>query len=220
MRTKTYHQFCPLAYSLDIIGDRWNLLILRELLFGPRRFTDIQRGLPGIGTNLLSQRLKDLEALNIIAQRRLPPPAAVMVYEMTLYGETLRPVMGAIVKWGLHLMPNAPMQEDFLGVIPMMQALKILYKKDSQLTGVFEFHSFEEVFHIDFEPGSIQPKQGNAPQPDCIIEGDPKAIIMLAAAYLPLDQLLNADMIKIVSGDRALVEEFAGSFNHPEAVDA
>ena len=90
--SKRYDQYCPVAHALGLVGERWALLIVRELLHGPQRYTDLTANLPKIGTNILSSRLKDLEACGILARRRLPPPAASQVYELTEYGEALKPV--------------------------------------------------------------------------------------------------------------------------------
>ena len=91
--SKRYDQYCPVAHALGLVGERWALLIVRELLHGPQRYTDLTASLPKIGTNILSSRLKDLEAGGIVVKRRLPPPAASQVYELTEYGHALKPVV-------------------------------------------------------------------------------------------------------------------------------
>ena len=88
---KRYEQYCPMAHALDLVGDRWALLVVRELMHGPKRYTDLVDHLPGIGTNILAARLRDLEGNGIVARRTLPPPAASKVYELTDYGRELRP---------------------------------------------------------------------------------------------------------------------------------
>ena len=103
---KTYGQFCAVARSLDLVGDRWVLLIVRELLSqGPCRFTDLRDGLPGIATNLLASRLKDMEENGLIARVDAPPPIATGLYQLTERGRGLRPVIEALVEWGLPTMP-------------------------------------------------------------------------------------------------------------------
>ena len=89
MTKRTYQQYCPLAYALDLVGERWTLLIVRELQLGPRRFTDLQRGLPGLGPNLLSQRLQEMEVRGIVTKRPLPPPAKIQAYALTPSGQAL-----------------------------------------------------------------------------------------------------------------------------------
>ena len=97
---KRYDQYCPMAHALDLVGDRWALLVVRELMHGPRRYTDLVEGLPGIGTNILAARLRDLEQADVVARRTLPPPAASKVYELTDYGRELRPAMRELALWG------------------------------------------------------------------------------------------------------------------------
>src|SRR5882724_4734738 len=97
---KTYGEFCSVARSLDVVGDRWALLVVRELLLGPRRFTDLIDGLPGVGTNVLSTRLRDLEAEGIIERTRVPSPTPAVLYELTDEGRDLKPVLDALGRWG------------------------------------------------------------------------------------------------------------------------
>jgi DNA-binding HxlR family transcriptional regulator len=97
---KRYDQYCPVAHALDLIGERWALLVVRELMHGPKRYTDLAANLPGIGTNILASRLRDLEGCGIIAKRTLPPPAASRVYELTDYGRDLKAVMRELALWG------------------------------------------------------------------------------------------------------------------------
>jgi DNA-binding HxlR family transcriptional regulator len=106
MPARSYGQYCPVAKTLELVGERWTLLIVRELLVEPKRFTDLHSALEGIPRNLLSDRLRDLEAHGIVARHELPPPAARTVYELTAAGRELLPVIGALAQWGLaHLPP-------------------------------------------------------------------------------------------------------------------
>jgi len=109
MPARSYGQYCPVAKTLELVGERWTLLIVRELLVGPQRFTDLHAALEGIPRNLLADRLRDLEAHDIVARAELPPPAARSVYELTEAGRALLPVIGALAQWGLaHLPPPEP----------------------------------------------------------------------------------------------------------------
>jgi DNA-binding HxlR family transcriptional regulator len=109
MPARSYGHYCPVAKTLELVGERWTLLIVRELLVGPQRFTDLHAALDGIPRNLLADRLRDLEAHGIIARAELPPPAARSVYEPTDAGRALLPVIGALAQWGLtHLPPPEP----------------------------------------------------------------------------------------------------------------
>ena len=105
MKTKSYNQYCGLAYALDRVGERWTLLIIRELSAGPRRFTDLLEGLPGISTNLLSERLKELDQQGMLRRRTLPPPAASSVYELTPLGQSLEKSLLELGRWGSQFVP-------------------------------------------------------------------------------------------------------------------
>src|SRR5438876_7668129 len=109
---KHYDQYCPVAHALDVVGDRWALLVVRELIQGPKRYTDLAEGLPGIGTNILAARLRDLEAAGVVTKRTLPPPAASTVYELTEYGAGLKEALYALARWGARTIgPPAPGDE-------------------------------------------------------------------------------------------------------------
>ena len=105
---KDYDQYCPIATSLGVLGERWTLLVVRELLHGPKRYTDLVDHLPGIGTNILAARLKELESAGLVEKRRLPPPAASTVYELTDCGRALRPVLHELARFGARMMGPPP----------------------------------------------------------------------------------------------------------------
>ncbi len=105
---KSYNQYCPIAHALDVVGERWALLIVRDLLCGPRRYTDLLDGLPGISTNILASRLRELEAGGVVRKTKLPPPAASTVYELTPHGQGLRPVLHELARWGARSLGPPP----------------------------------------------------------------------------------------------------------------
>jgi len=111
--SKRYDQYCPIAHALGLVGERWSLLIVRELLQGPKRYTDLASSLPGIGTNILAARLRELESCGLVAKHRLDPPAASMVYELTPYGQELKAVMRSLALWGLRSIGPPTDEEDF-----------------------------------------------------------------------------------------------------------
>lgn len=106
---KRYDQYCPVAHALGLVGERWTLLVVRELAHGPKRYTDLVDHLPGIGTNILADRLKALEAAGVVEKKRLPPPAASTVYELTPYGNGLRPVLHELARWGARSLGPPPL---------------------------------------------------------------------------------------------------------------
>src|SRR5215218_5734400 len=110
---KRFDQYCPIAHALSLVGERWSLLVVRELLHGPKRYTDLAHGLPGIGTNILAARLRDLEGAGVIEKRKLPPPTPVTVYELTEYGKGLNEAMYALARWGARTL-GPPKEDDEL----------------------------------------------------------------------------------------------------------
>src|SRR5438046_8699237 len=110
--SKRYDQYCPVAHALDLIGERWSLLVVRELMHGPKRYTDLAEHLPGIGTNILASRLRDLEACGVVTKRTLPPPAAPRVYELTDYGRELRTVLRALALGGARQLGPPPDEDE------------------------------------------------------------------------------------------------------------
>src|ERR1700682_1205746 len=103
---RTYGQFCPVARSLDVLGVRWTLVLVRELLLGPQRYSELRDRLPGMWSNLLAQRLRDLDAAGLVQRRELPPPAARLVYELTERGQALEPLVYELARWGLELLDD------------------------------------------------------------------------------------------------------------------
>jgi DNA-binding HxlR family transcriptional regulator len=182
-----------MAHALDMVGDRWELLIVRELLQGPKRYTDLAEGLPGIGTNILAARLRDLEANGVLSKRTLPPPAASRVYELTDYGRELKPVMRELAIWGARsLGPPKPEDEFFPGwlVNPIDTILAPLAPP-----GRFEFRAGDEVASL--VDGVAH--DGPAESPDVVVSGDARALY-----YLFVERRL--DDVE-VEGDRGLLEK-------------
>jgi DNA-binding HxlR family transcriptional regulator len=190
--SKRYDQYCPIAHALDLIGERWALLIVRELLQGPKRYTDLAEHLPGIGTNILAARLKDLERRGVVAKRRLPPPAASRVYELTPYGLELKPIMRELALWGLRSL-GAPQDEDELFPGWLENALDTVFAPVAP-AGAFEFRIANEVASLvegEARPGPID-------HPDVVVEGD-------AAGFYCLFVERSWDGVT-VEGDRELLE--------------
>jgi DNA-binding HxlR family transcriptional regulator len=164
---KHYEQYCPVAHALELVGERWSLLIVRELLKGPKRYTDLADALPRIGTNVLAARLKDLEVCGVIAKRRLPPPTPAQVYELTAYGVALKPVVRELARWGLQSLP-APGDDDELAPGWLPDALETFFAPVAP-EGSFEFHVGDEVAAlVDGEAAA-----GPAEHPDVVLKATP-----------------------------------------------
>jgi DNA-binding HxlR family transcriptional regulator len=192
--TKRYDQYCPIAHALGLVGERWALLIVRELLQGPKRYTDLAASLPGIGTNILAARLKDLEGGGLVAKRRLPPPAAAQVYELTPYGMGLKPVMRELALWGIRSV-GAPQEDDELAPGWLHGALDTVFAPVAP-RGRFEFRVAGEVASLidgEARPGAIE-------QADVVVEADDAACFY----YLFVER--SWDGVE-VTGDRELLEQ-------------
>jgi DNA-binding HxlR family transcriptional regulator len=198
---KRYDQYCPVAHALDLVGERWALLVVRELMHGPKRYTDLAEGLPGIGTNILASRLRDLEECGIVAKRKLPPPAASRVYELTEYGRGLKTVMRELALWGARSL-GPPTADDELFPGWLGNAV------DTDLApiappGRFEFRVGDEVASlIDGEAQS-----GPVEQPDVVVEGDAVGLY-----HMFVDRRLDLVSIK---GDRGLLEQLLDTVPQP-----
>jgi DNA-binding HxlR family transcriptional regulator len=198
---KTYDHYCPVAHALGVVGERWALLVVRELLQGPKRYTDLAEGLPGIGTNILASRLRDLETAGVVTKKTLPPPAASRVYELTDYGLELKPVMRELALWGARsLGPPTADDELFPGwlVNPVEMILGPLAP-----TGRFEFRVGDEIASL--VDGVAHP--GPIDDPDVVVEGDAEALY-----YLFIERRLDGVSI---SGDRALLDRLIDAAPQP-----
>lgn len=204
---KHYDHYCPVAHALDLVGDRWALLVVRELMPGPKRYTDLVEHLPGIGTNILASRLRDLETAGLVEKRTLPPPAASRVYQLTDYGRELRSVLRELAVWGARSL-GPPTADDELFPGWLENALGTLLAPLAP-PGRFEFRVGEEVASIvdgEARPGPVE-------DPDVIVEGEPEGVY-----YMFVDRRL--DLVSL-EGDRGLVEQLIDAAPRPlEAIDS
>jgi DNA-binding HxlR family transcriptional regulator len=189
---KRYDQYCAIAHALELVGERWSLLIVRELLTGPKRYTDLAGSLPRIGTNVLAARLKELEAGGILTKRRLPPPTPAQVYELTPYGESLRPVMRELALWGIRSL-GAPEDDDEFAPGWLQGALDTVFAPMAP-DGSFEFRVGDEVASLVDGAARV----GAAEQPDVVVESDRKSFY-----YLFVERRWDG---VTVHGDRELLE--------------
>lgn len=152
---RTYGQACPIAHSLDMIGERWALLVVRELRLGPRRYADLQSALPGIGPSVLAQRLRDLEAVGVLRRQTLPPPAASKTYELTEWGAELEPVFAALRTWGMRS-PVVPLSGEissdtvFLGMRAFFEP-----QPHQPWTATYRFALEREVYRVEVVDGEL-----------------------------------------------------------------
>lgn len=200
-----YQQYCGAARALDAVGDRWNLLIVRELTLGPQRFTDLIDGLPGISRNLLTQRLRDLESEGIIARQELPPPAARQVYELTSDGRDLADAMVPLVAWGARRLGARQPTETFR---PHWALLAMATFADREAAaGVSESYEYRvggRVYHFAVNDGSIQLHHGPAQDPAVIVSTDEETWADLASGKIAAATAAVAGTLELTGSAQAL----------------
>jgi DNA-binding HxlR family transcriptional regulator len=212
---RRYRDACGAAQGLDLVGERWTLLVVRELLLGPKRFTDLRAGLPGISTNILADRLEMLEMSGVARRRTLPPPAASKVYELTDWGKELGPVVEAIGRWGVR----SPWRDegDEIGVDGLMVSFRTMFdpRAAGDLEASYELVLEDQTFGLEVERGSIRVYRGAPADPDARIETDVDTLAALVYEGGDLDEALRSGDVEI-GGDRSAVERLMGLFQLPE----
>jgi DNA-binding HxlR family transcriptional regulator len=187
---KSYGQFCALAKALDVIGDRWSLLIVRELMLGgPRRYTDLLAGLPGIATNLLASRLRQLEDGGVIRREHAPPPVATTLFRLTERGEDLRAVISELGRWGAPLLVEAD-GDDVFRSRWMVLPLDLYYRDASpDLPPVtVEVRTGDEPMVLTTGAGKVHARPGTAEHPDAVMAGPPQLVIGALSGRIDLDE--------------------------------
>jgi len=211
MAKRSYGQFCGLARALEIVGERWALLIIRDLLVGHRRYTDLHRGLPKIPTNILSARLKELEAAGVVRRRILPRPESSIVYELTEYGAALEDVVLSLGRWGARsLGEQAP--EDIVTVDSLIMALRSTFRpgpaRGDRLS--YELRFGDIVLHARVGDGGLTAAAGPLPDADLVIEAGPGFRALLAGEIDPGQAI--ADGLVRLTGDPGLLHRFVEIF--------
>jgi DNA-binding HxlR family transcriptional regulator len=215
MTTKrTYGDGCGIAHALDLVGERWALLVVRELLLGPKRFTDLRDGLPNASPNVLSQRLRELEQAGIVRRRKLPPPAATWVYELTDWGRELKPVAISLGTWALRS-PTFP-EDAPVGTDSVILALGTFFDAGAagDLTASYELRLGENTFAVRVADGEIDVDRTAAEEPDAVIETEAATLSALIWERRELADALAAGDISI-EGDQGAVTRFLGLFPRP-----
>jgi DNA-binding HxlR family transcriptional regulator len=208
---KTYSQFCPVAHALELVGERWALLVVRELLNGPKRYTDLASALPGIGTNILAGRLRDLEEAGVIHKRQLPPPAAAKVYELTPYGEELREPLYALGRWGARSL-GPPRPNDTLAPGWLVNAVRATCTGGCLPEKVFELRVDGESVTARFEAQELIVEPDSPVVPDTVIETDPATLFCVASGQVTIKEAIKSSAVR-VTGDRPAAERFLSFFS-------
>ena len=212
---RRYRDACGAAQGLDIVGERWTLLVVRELLLGPKRFTDLRQGLPGISTNILADRLETLEMSGVLRRRTLPAPAASKVYELTDWGRDLEQVVAAIGRWGVRSPWRG--EEDAIGVDGLMVSFRTMFEPEAagDLEARYEVVLGDQGFGLEVEDGSIRVYRGAPTDPHARIETDVETLGALVYEGGDLGEAHRSGDVEI-QGDRSAVDRLLGLFPLPE----
>jgi DNA-binding HxlR family transcriptional regulator/putative sterol carrier protein len=214
MRTRAYGKVCGLAHALELVGERWALVLVSDLLRGPKRFSDLQRGQPRIPSNVLSGRLKELEEAGIVQRRVLPRPATGLGYELTEYGRDLEDVVLRLGLWGARSMPQ-PRPDDIATADTMVLALRSTFRPEAaaELDASYELRFGELVVHAHVDHGKLEVDEGPLPHADLILEPGESFHPLLAGTLDP-DEAIKSGRVR-VTGKPELLERFVDVFHIP-----
>ncbi len=212
-----YEDACATAHAMDLVGERWALLVMRELMLGPKRFSDLRESLPGISANVLTQRLEGLEAAGVLVRRRLPPPAAAQVYELTEWGYESEPIFQALGRWAAR----SPLHDPTLpfSTASLVLSLRTMFSPEraSDLEARVGFRIGEETFLAHLADGRIEIARSTLNGADVIFTGTPPVLAAAIYGGQPLETLEQAGALQ-VEGNRALARRFTGLFPLPPKV--
>ena len=207
---------CAAAHALTLVGDRWALLVVRELLLGPKRFTDLREGLISISPNVLTQRLEDLEGGGVVRRRKLEPPANTWVYELTDWGRDLEPVILALGRWGVRS-PFFPPVGASVSVDSLVLSFRTMFSSEEarDFDATLELRLGEERFRATVGRGRLTIERGAAIDPDAVISGDVMAVASVTYFGRKLTAAIDAGDLR-VDGSRSIARRFLSLFPMPE----
>jgi DNA-binding HxlR family transcriptional regulator len=216
MARRSYHQHCAVARGLDVIGDRWMLLLVRELLLGPKRYGDLLAAAPGIGTNLLAERLREMEAGGLVERVTLPPPAGSTVYQLTEAGAALEPVLLAIGRWGARFMAERR-PDDQLSPGAYFVAMRARFQPEQGrgLRETYEFRVAGRVFEVRVEDGRCTTSEGRAVAPDAVFTMDVETLDRIFFGQLSPGEAIESGAVTI-AGERDALARFQRLFRPPD----
>jgi DNA-binding HxlR family transcriptional regulator/putative sterol carrier protein len=219
MSQRTYGQYCGLAHALELVGERWAFLVVRDLLLGPKRFTELRRTLPRIPTNILSARLKELEEMGVVRRRILPRPATGVVYELTEYGLELEDVALQLGLWGAKTL-GEPRPDDVLAVDSLLLALRATFQAEaaSGVRAGYELRLGDVVVHAQVDDGALEVAAGPLPDADLVIETD-LALRALMTGELGPREAIERGIVRL-QGKKKLFERFVEIFRIPPVTSA
>ena len=210
---RRYDDACGTAHGLELIGERWALLVLRELMLGPRRFSELRADLPGISANVLTQRLGELEARGLVERKRMPPPANVQVYDATDWGREAEPIIQALGRWAAR----SPQHNATLPIsgVSILLSFRTMFDpaRAAGMASVIGFRFGDDRYYVRIARGALTAHRGEPQVADATITADPTSLAAVVYGKQPLD-LIG------VEGDRALVERFVDLFHLPPKAEA
>jgi len=210
---RRYEDGCAFAQALDLVGERWALLVIRELVFGPKRFTDLKADLTGIATNVLSQRLTDLEQAGIVVKKELPPPARVQVYDLTDWGRDLAPIFRVMGRWAArspHLKTGWPLSVN--AALLSLGAMFDAARAEGFAAGI-ELRLDGQPFAVTVRDGRLTVDPGLHEAPDVVVTGDQNSLLPVLYAGMPLNDAMRSGLR--VTGDVGVLRRFATLFPMP-----
>jgi len=216
---RSYGDACGAAHALDLVGERWALLVMRELLLGPKRFSDLRADLPGISANVLTQRLEGLEAAGVLVKRKLPPPASTQVYELTPWGYESEPIFQVLGRWAVRSPTHDPTMP--LSAVSLMTSFRTMVDP-SRIEGMgarVGFRLGREAYLLTIGGGAVEVERGSVTGADLVFTGTAPAIAGAVYGGVPIAALEAQGALK-VEGDRALAERFVNLFPLPPKIGA
>ena len=210
---RRYDDACGTAHALELIGDRWTLLVLREMMLGPRRFSELRADLPGLSANVLTRRLAELEGRGLIVRKRLPPPASVQVYEATEWGLEAEPIIQALGRWAARSPRHDPTLP--LSAVSIMLSFRTMISAEraAGFEGRIGFRFGDETYLARVGDGRIEVARDDLSDADAIITAEPTALAAVVYGGAPLDLI-------VIDGDGKLAKRFLGLFLLPPKAGA
>jgi DNA-binding HxlR family transcriptional regulator/putative sterol carrier protein len=215
--TRSYNQHCGVARALDLVGERWALLVVRELMLGPKRFTDLRAGLPHASPNVLSQRLRELEDAGVLGRRRLPPPAASAVYELTEWGLELEPVLQALGRWAARSLPES----DSIKVDSLILSFRTLFvpERAADVDVTLQLVLDDQPFRVHLHHGALDIERGEDRDADVTVRCSPTTLAGVVHMGLPVTDA-QADGSLELTGDVAALNHLVDVIQMPAPLPA
>ena len=213
--SRRYDDACGAAHALELVGERWALLVIRELMLGPKRFSDLRSDLPGISANVLTQRLEGLENAGVLVRRKLPPPASSHVYELTPWGYEAEPIFQTLGRWAARSPAHDPSLP--LSAVSLLLSFRTMVAPDriAGLEADIGLHLGRETYRLRIAGGALQVQRAELEGARLVLNGTPTSVAAAVYGGVPLEAL-EAEGLLVVEGDRAIARNFVTLFPLPD----